>query len=148
MSNGAKANNIHDDFGLVYVIGETGPEAGAAVKIGLNMDEERLRLRLAKLNQGRPGKLVVLHLLRVAHPRWVEHQLHAILEPWQSKHSRGREWFGLRPLGDPNWQRFIDRALAGEMRYASPRPGPMATRCYTSPAGFPEPCSHGARVAG
>jgi hypothetical protein len=113
-----------DQRGLIYVIGDAGARPRPAVKIGITKGEQQLKRRLTYLSRAHARPLSILHREQSDFPRWVEHQLHVVLKPWRSPSVPGREWFDVRSMGEGDWGRFIQRALAGKVRGSDRRPGP------------------------
>ena len=113
-----------DQRGLIYVIGDAGARPCPAVKIGITKSEQQLKRRLTYLSRAHARPLIILHREQSDFPRWVEHQLHVVLKPWRSPSVSGREWFDVRSMGEGDWGRFIQRALAGKVRGSDRCPGP------------------------
>ncbi len=117
-------SNLPDDGGFVYIIGETGGDASTAVKIGLARSEAGVGKRLHSMSTGNPRELQCLWSEKYQHARWVEHQLHSVLTPWNVVLKNAREWFRVRDIAGSNWGDFVASALSGTVPGAAPPPSP------------------------
>jgi hypothetical protein len=116
----ARRDDLGDDSGIIYVIGEVG--LSTPVKVGLAVSARHARKRLLTLSTGNFRPLEALAVIPTDHARWIEFKLHRALAPWSVKNKNATEWFDVRHLVTRGWEEFIERALAAKIADAGSVP--------------------------